>query len=258
MKPRTLSRRRTVALISDLESADFTAKLRFATPDELRHANVNRAAGLIVKPGEPVPDHQTWDWLPDSARRSGTGLVFVYADEAGCTVPIMAVAPPFPIVESGESSDFKPLMDIVERSVRVLMVDLHAGKARIGVARDEQLMMSRTVSRYVRGRHRAGGQSANRFKRNREQWQHKFNVKLADAVRELCSDARPRAEWVAIAGDRNAAQLWMKQTDVVARTGLKLLRRTFDSRAIDQSALSRLAREVWSSRIYEPPKSDIA
>lgn len=257
MQPRMLSRRRTVALIDCLESAEFDGKLKFTSSDELDHANVNRSAGLKVSPGETVPDHQTWDWLPDSARRSGTGLVFVYSNEAGRTVPAMAIAPPFPIEESGESTDFKPLRDIIETSVRVLLVDLHAGKARIGIASDGEVVASRSVSRYVRGRHRAGGQSANRFKRNRDQWQHKFSLKLADAVYDLCLDARPRAEWVAIAGDRNASQLWTKQTDVIARTGLKLLPRTFDSRANDRSALSRLAREVWSSRVYEALKSDI-
>lgn len=246
-----------LAYINELESAAFDPLVVSVAPDELDHANVNRSARLVAVPGDTIPEHLTWDWLPDSARRSGTGLVFVYADASGVSVPIMAIAPPFPITESGRSAEFGQLRDIVDADARVLVVDLHAGKARIGLARDEQLESSRTVSRYVRGRHRAGGQSANRFKRNREQWQQKFNAKLADAVEELNHDARTRADWLAVAGDRNAAKSWAKDTDIVSRTGLKLLPRSFDSRANDRSALSRLVREVWSTRIYEAPRTDL-
>lgn len=257
MKPRALSRRRMLALIAELELAAFDPLIVSVAPGEVSHANVNRSAGLVAAPGETVPEYQTWDWLPDSARRSGTGLVFVYADEAGISFPVMAIAPPFPIADSGRSADFGPLRDMVDADARVLVVDLHAGKARIGLAHDEQLVSSRTVSRYVRGRHRAGGQSANRFKRNRQQWQQKFNAKLADAVETLNRDARPPAEWLAVAGARTTAQTWVKDTDIVVRTGLKLLPRNFDSRANDQSALTRMVREVWTTRIYEPPQSDL-
>ena len=257
MKPRIVSRRRMLALITELESAAFDPLVVSVAPEEISHANINRSAGLNVLPGDSIPEYQTWDWLPDSARRSGTGLVFVYADESGVSVPVMAIAPPFPITESGRSAEFGQLRDMIDADARVLVVDLHAGKARIGLAHDERLITSRTVSRYVRGRHRAGGQSANRFKRNREQWQQKFNVKLSDSVAELHQGARPRAEWLAVAGARTAAQTWAKDTDIVVRTGLKLLARNFDSRANDRSALTRLVREVWSTRIYEPPRTDL-
>ena len=242
-----------LALVDELEQVTSRLRLVFVPASQLAHANINRAAGLKVTPGDALPDHLTWDWLPDSARRSGTGLVFVYDHRARITVPVMAIAPPFPIPTSLEATSFKDLRDNIETSAQVLVVDLHAGKARVGIAYDAQVVRSRTVSRYVRGQHRAGGQSANRFKRNRQGWQHKFNLKLADAILEFARGPGPNTSWLAVAGDGFTRQQWLAQTDILSQTGLKLLPRNFDSRSNDRSALSRLARDVWSSRVFERP-----
>ena len=242
-----------LALVDGLEEAATGLRLVSASAEELARVSINRSAGIKVTPGDSRPDHPTWDWLPDSARNSGTGLVFIYDHQARITVPVMAIAPPFPIATSLVATSLSGLRDNIETSAQVLAVDLHAGKARIGIVQDEQIVRSRTVSRYVRGQHRAGGQSANRFKRNRQGWQHKFSLKLAEAVIELARDSNPRTEWLAVAGDRITRQQWLTQTEVAPRSGLRLLPRNFDSRSNDRSALSRLAREVWSSRVFEPP-----
>lgn len=240
-------------LVAELESAQADFRLVTATSAALSETNINHAAGLRITPGEAVPEHLTWDWLPNSARRSGTGLVFVGEVTGRDIVPLMAIAPPFPISASSELTDIKSLRGIVDVPTSVLVIDLHIGKARIGIAQDAKLTRSRTVSRYVRGQHRAGGQSANRFRRNRQEWQRKFDRKLADEVAQIASESQPVPEWLAIAGDRNTARRWLADTDLLVRIGIKLLPRGFDSRADDKSALAILAREVWSCRVFEPP-----
>ncbi len=244
-----------LALIAELESdyADFS--LVAATSAELASNNINHAAGVRLRPGEFVPEHLTWDWLPNSAKSSGTGLVFIGENTGQGVLPLMAIAPPFPISDNSELKDIKSLRGIVDVPANVLVVDLHVGKARIGIAQDAELVISRTVSRYVRGQHRAGGQSASRFRRNRQEWQRKFDRKLADAVEKIASESEPSPVWLAIAGDRTAARRWLADTDVLARTGTELLARSFDSRADDRSVLSKLAREVWACRVFKPSAS---
>ena len=244
-----------LALIAELEAACADFSLVAATPAELASNNINHAAGLRLSPGEFVPEHLTWDWLPNSAKSSGTGLVFIGENTGQGILPLMAIAPPFPISDSSELTDIRSIRGIVDVRASVLVVDLHVGKARVGIAQDARLVTSRTVSRYVRGQHRAGGQSANRFKRNRHEWQRKFDRKLADAVERIASETEPSPVWLAIAGDRNSTRRWLADTDVLARTGIELLARSFDSRADDRSALSKLAREVWACRVFEPSAS---
>ena len=244
-----------LALIAELESACADFSLVAATSAELASNNINHAAGLRLRPGEFVPEHLTWDWLPNSAKSSGTGLVFVGENTGGGVLPLMAVAPPFPISDNSELTDIKSICGIVNVPASVLVVDLHVGKARIGIAQDARLVRSRTVSRYVRGQHRAGGQSTNRFRRNRQEWQRKFNRKLAEAVEKIANESEPAPVWLAIAGDRTAARRWLADTDVLARIGIELLARSFDSQADDRSALSKLAREVWACRVFDPPAS---
>lgn len=244
-----------LALIAELEAACADFSLVAATSAELASNNINHAAGLRLRPGEFVPEYLTWDWLPNSAKSSGTGLVFVGENTGRGILPLMAISPPFPISDNSELTDIKSIRGIVDVPASVLVVDLHVGKARIGIAQDACLIRSRTVSRYVRGQHRAGGQSANRFRRNRQEWQRKFDRKLADAVEKIANESEPAPVWLAIAGDRTAARRWLADTDVLARTGIELLARSFDSRADDRSALSKLAREVWACRVFNPPAS---
>lgn len=243
------------ALVAELESAQTDIKLVAAIPSDLSQSNINLAAGLRITPGEVASEHLTWDWLPDSARRSGTGLVFVGNVMGIDILPLMAIAPPFPIAEASRTMDIAALLGIVNTPATVAVVDLHLGRARIGIARDARLVSSQTVSRYIRGRHRAGGQSANRFRRNRQEWQRKFGSKLASEVEQMASESQPALEWLAIAGDRNTARRWLADSKLLERIGIQLLPRSFDSRADDRSALETLAREVWSCRVFEPAAS---
>ena len=251
---------KVLELIDAIRSDPSLDRVVYVPPEELDGAHTNRSAGWSVKPGEQLPEHLSWDWLPASAKRSGTGLVFVHGtDSRGRVVSRLAVAPPFPISSTSRIRiGIEHLADFTQHDRAVALVDLHQGKSRIGIAKDARLLKSRTVSRYVRGRHRAGGQSANRFKRNRDAWQQKFNDKLADEVSQMVANLGEPIDWLAVAGDTHAARNWMNQTDVLARNSLRLLPRTFDSRASDRSALERLAREVWTSRIYTPPAASVA
>ena len=244
-----------LASVTEIESSTAEIKLVAVPPAELSDANINRAAGLRIKPGQVAPEHLTWDWLPDSARRSGTGLVFVGEVVGDDVSPLMAIAPPFPILRASLNMGLDSLRDLINVPATVAVIDLHAGRARIGIARDARLIKSRSVSRYVRGKHRAGGQSANRFRRNREEWQRKFDSKLASEVEQIAGESLPTPEWLAVAGDRNAARRWLADTDLLKRIGIPMLPRSFDSRANDRSALEALAREVWSCRVFEPPIS---
>ena len=61
----------------------------------------------------------------------------------------------------------------------------------IAIAHDETIAVSKTDTRWVPNRHRAGGQSANRFKRSREKWAREFFDKSARLAAERFNSLPP-------------------------------------------------------------------
>src|SRR2546421_1047963 len=82
----------------------------------------------------------------------------------------LTVRPPFGLAHEGsyETVELAPLFEALseDRVVAVLLVRL--GGFAVGVFEGERLVASKVGSRFVKGRHKKGGSSANRFRRRRE------------------------------------------------------------------------------------------
>ena len=80
------------------------------------------------------------------------------------------------------------------------------GGFAVGVFDGERLVDSKVGTRFVKGRHKKGGSSANRFRRRREgQERELVEVAAADAARVL-APWQGRVEHVALGGDRDAVR----------------------------------------------------
>jgi peptide subunit release factor 1 (eRF1) len=118
--------------------------------------------------------------------------------------------PPFPPLDQApgtyEGAHLEPLLAHVRRrrTVGVLLVRL--GGHAAGIFEGSALRDSKVGSRLVHGRHRAGGSSANRFRRRREkQAREALQAAAATAERILAEPARDGAlEAVVLGGDRRA------------------------------------------------------
>jgi Actinobacteria/chloroflexi VLRF1 release factor len=96
----------------------------------------------------------------------------------------------------------------VDHVVAVLLVRL--GGYAAGVFDGEQLVASKVGSRFVKGRHKKGGSSANRFRRRREEQARALIDEAAEVAVRALGPWRTRAEFTALGGDRRAI------TDVLA------------------------------------------
>ena len=138
----------------------------------------------------------------DNARKrlaplDGTPGRAVYADgEARLELEeeTLIVRPPFGLNQSGDYDVVRvgPLLDAIaeDHLVGVLLVRL--GGFAVGVFDGEELVASKVGTRNVHGRHRAGGSSANRFRRRRE-GQARVLVEAAAETGVRVLDAVPRA-----------------------------------------------------------------
>jgi len=98
----------------------------------------------------------------------------------------------------------------------VLLVRL--GGYAVGVFEGERLAASKVGSRFVKGRHKKGGSSANRFRRRRDEQARALIDEAADVAARVLEPWRGRSEFAALGGDRAAVD------QVLARPELGWLR----------------------------------
>lgn len=158
---------------------------------------------------------------------------------------------PFGIAHEGKypSVHVAPLLAAVAKDhvVGVLLVRL--GGYAVGVFEGERLIASKVGQRLVHGRHRAGGSSANRFRRRREE-QAKALVEAAatTAVRVL-SPHLADIQFVALGGDRFAISKTLAARRELAALEQKALPRFFGVPEPRQRVLERVIDDIYSAEV---------
>jgi peptide subunit release factor 1 (eRF1) len=116
------------------------------------------------------------------------------------------VRPPFGLSHEGvyEHVELGPLFEALARDRVVAALLVRLGGYAVGVFEGEQLVASKVGSRFVKGRHRKGGSSANRFRRRREEQERALIDAAAGTATLVLEPYRDRIEHVALGGDRAA------------------------------------------------------
>ena len=260
--------------VFELLTADDLTPDRFApTPSaDLKHASppsphIPRFR-LRKPPPTPAPVESPraisaadWSWLPDSARTSPTGLARLYvapADAANVdtavasrAVPRLAIAPPFPIRRRVPTTDRAALLEAINPPLHVGIVLIRYGYVAIGIAFDETLQVTKTDTRWVPNQHRAGGQSANRFKRSREKWAREFFDKASRLTIERLRAYPHRIDYLIFGGDRQVIRQFQQRTAFPDNLSGRILTRRLNPSRPNRAALDEAVRQAWSSTLYE-------
>lgn len=200
--------------------------------------------------GAPVSG---WEWLPKSARESGTGLFLVSQSVQGRDEsPRLAIAPPFPLTEPGESS-FEEIRSLLSHRWTVAVILLRLGHYAVGVADDERLVVSKTGARYVKNRQRQGGQSAARFARNREKWIQQLFDEAGEVAASRFTEFGRHIDWLALGGDRQVLSQFMKRVKLPGGLADRVLPWQLPVDRPRRDALESAVHDAWASRIYEIP-----
>ena len=193
LPPRTVSSRGMKRMLDRLQTdspGNYVFKL--APPSPFCEAKGGRGAqrsrGFTGRRGDEITAHHSnhinhssdFPYLPKSALNSPTGLAFLYTKTPDTPYePRLAIAPPFPIKSETETTDRETLLQSIDPPLHVAIILIRYGYVAIAIAHDETIIVSKTDTRWVPNKHRAGGQSANRFKRSREKWAREFFDKSA-------------------------------------------------------------------------------
>lgn len=192
--------------------------------------------------------------IQDAAGRSryGGGLATF---ELPCET--LGVRPAFGLDHTGEYAQvhLAPLLAALatDRVVGAILVRL--GGYAVGVFEGERLVASKVGRRNVHGRHRAGGSSANRFRRRREEQARALIEDAGATAVRVLSPHRSRIEALALGGDRFAVRATLATAPELEALERKALPRFFDVPDPRLAVLEGLAYDLYAAEVSSAPRA---
>lgn len=158
--------------------------------------------------------------------------------------------PPFGLAHARvyESVELGPLFEALAADHVVAALLVRLGGYAVGVFEGERLVASKVGSRFVKGRHKKGGSSANRFRRRREEQERALLDAAAETAARVLEPHRERIEHVALGGDRAAAEKVAERLPWLAD---KRLERFFTVPEPRQRELERLPYDLYAAELSE-------
>ena len=235
------SRARALALLDDVGASDWCHGTVYLAPATSRPGDVERPSN--------VPE-ATWlaeiETIARHVRLTDAGLaVFLGEDRA------IAVTPPFPIRSQGQhlGAQVSPLLELLTAQPVTGIVLLRLGRYAVGVLRGERLIASKTGTRYVKSRHRAGGSSQRRFERSRERLVRELLDKACEVTRNVFAAHEADLDYVLLGGEQHTLRRFVQRCRYLEDLGPKTLSRVLAVDRPGQRALDGVAHEVWKSRV---------
>ncbi len=213
------------------------------------------ASSLYLAPGES-PDPAAMaatGWarplaeLGDVALRNGCGLVGLRSGDRG-----LLVAPPFPVPETFLATDWDdaPLRQILDADYTVGAVLVRLGRFSVAVFRGGELLEAKTDSRYVKGKHHAGGTSQLRYARVREGQIKRLYDKVCEEVRARLAPSAVRLDYLVLGGERFTLNGLLKECPALAALQPITLKRRLNIRDPKRDTLPQVAAMLTESRVW--------
>ena len=230
---RDLGKPALLRLLADVQLSDWCRRTLYLAPGGDARA---------VLPSERWPMAE----LTEAVADSDTGMALFLGDGKA-----VAVAPPFPLAGALEvdGAHVQPLVDLLNERPLIGVVLLRLGRFAVGALRGESLIASKTDSRYVKRRHRAGGSSQRRFERSRERLVRELFDKACEVARDVLSPYEKDLRYVLLGGERHTLRRFVERCPYMAGLAPKTLGRRLNVDRPGQAALEGIAAEVWRSRV---------
>ena len=167
---------------------------------------------------------------------------------------VLTVTPPFGLQHEGEYDVLRaePLLEALDVEPRVAVVLVRMGGYAVGVFEGEALVASKVGSRFVKGRHKKGGSSANRFRRRREEQARALVGEAARVAASVLAPWRDRVEFAALGGDRSAVDGVLAAEAELGWLRERALDRFFTVPEPRQRVLERLPYDLYAAEVTEP------
>src|ERR687887_1754138 len=178
----------------------------------------------------------------------------VYADGAvrfETPAETLSVRPPFGLPHSGsyDSLELGPLFEALDADHVIAALLVRLGGYAVGVLEGEQLVASKVGSRFVKGRHKKGGSSANRFRRRREEQARALIEEAAEVAAGVLDPWRDRVAHVVLGGDRAAIREVLAASPQLAWLAERAVPRFFTVRQPRRGGLERPPYDLYAAEL---------
>ncbi len=216
----------------------------------LRPSGVGAPLSLNLPPGARETENPALrDWIGEvlnAVPESETGAAVFWTNRKA-----WVVLPPFPIEEDRftDGFDASGLDEVYKRDVTVGVVLLRMGRYAIGVVRGDELLASKTDTRHVKNRHRAGGSSQRRFMRSRDRLIRELYDEACSVTQRIFEPHLDTIDCVLTGGERQTINGFLKRCAFLEKSNLPVMKRLLAVERPSHKALQGIHREVWKSRI---------
>ncbi len=178
---------------------------------------------------------------------SDTGLAVLRQGRRG-----VVIAPPFPVREYRQLPgwDDGPLWQLLTAEYTVGVVLLRLGRYLVAVFRGQEPLTTRTDTRYVKGKHHAGGTSQLRFQRIREGQARKLFDEACGVVKNRFMPYEEALDYILLGGDKLTLNGFMKVCPYLQQQRGKILGRRLNIRDPRADTLPRVAGMLRESRVW--------
>ncbi len=229
----TASKSRLAHLLDEIEASGLCRRTVCLTPESM-------AAGVW---SDLSPLEQE---MAAHLRRPDTGACLFAYDDGG-----VAVVPPIPIAEDTTAAgmDRSGLEEVLVRRPTLGVVLLRLGRYSVGVVQGEKMVASKSGTRHVKSRHRAGGSSANRFARSRERLVREIYDKTCQVATDVLGPIEKRLDYLMLGGEAHTLNGFVKRCDLVQRLAPITLARRLNIERPGKKAMDNVADEIWKSSV---------
>ena len=170
---------------------------------------------------------------------------------------LRAVLPPLPLAVEmqTEGIDATPLLALLDTEPVIAACLVRLGRYGIGVYRGDRLLASKTDRRFVKGRHKKGGSSSNRFRRIREGQMHELYKEVCEELQARLGPYERDIEHFFLGGEAHTLAGFREWCPWAERFASVARKRVLDVREPGHDALVALPKTLWESVVYEvaPP-----
>ncbi len=144
-----------------------------------------------------------------------------------------------------------PLLEALDRDYRVGALLVRLGGYAVGVFEGDRLVVSKVGQRLVHGRHKAGGSSANRFRRRRMEQARMLHESAAREAERVLLPHVDSLHAVALGGDRTAVKETFAVTPVLAPLERLAMPHFFTVADPRWDVLEALAYDLYAAEVEE-------
>jgi peptide subunit release factor 1 (eRF1) len=143
------------------------------------------------------------------------------------------------------------LRSLLAASYTVGVILLRLGGYAVGVFDGDELLSSKVGGRFVKNRHRKGGQSQRRYDRTREKQVREHFDSLENTVRAYVEPFAASLDYVVLGGDGHTVAAFLDRWPLSNELREKVIPRFLTVPEPRLAVLKASIREVWQSRLWQ-------